>query len=120
MIGYLASPYSDPDPSVVEKRMEILCRVDAKLMARGIHTVSPLLKHFIILYESLPGDWAYWKEYSRKLLNIVDMVIVVCQPGWKESVGVQAELVIAKELGLPITYVNENGDVIEMEEDQPT
>lgn len=119
MIAYLASPYSDPDPAVIAHRMEILCKVDAKLMARGIHTVSPLLKHFIIQYESLPGDWAYWKDYSNNLLHVVDMVIVVCQPGWRQSVGVLAEIEIANKLNLLITYVNENGDIID-KEDEPT
>jgi hypothetical protein len=112
MIAYLASPYSDSNPEVVAHRMIVFGRVDAELMSRGIHTVSPLLKHFVLHHCALPNSWAYWQEYSEKLMRLVDQLIVICQPGWKESVGTQAEIELALELGIPIIYVNEVGSIL--------
>ena len=110
-LSYLAAPYSDPDPLVVADRMERLCKADAKLMKKGIFTVSPLLKHFIIQHEQLPGDWEYWRDYSAALLCGVDRVYVLMLPGWKESIGVSAEIRLATDVGIPILYINELGDV---------
>ena len=110
-LSYLAAPYSHPDKSVVEKRMETLCKVDALLMQRGIYTVSPLLKHFIVHYTDLPTDWNYWKGYSDTVMCAVDRVIIVMMDGWEESVGVQAEIKMANHLGIKVEYVNENGGI---------
>jgi hypothetical protein len=109
---YLAMPYSHKDPAVIERRMEIFCRVDAFLMKSGIHTVSPVSKHFMLSYEALPGDYNYWGTYSRKLMQRCDGVYVICIDGWKESVGVQDEIALAKQLNLPIIMVDEQGNVI--------
>jgi hypothetical protein len=56
---YLAAPYSDPNPAVVDDRIKRVCVVDSLLMSRGLFTVTPLLKHFILGYSKLPNDWAY-------------------------------------------------------------
>jgi hypothetical protein len=105
-------PYSHKDPAVIERRMENFCRVDAFLMKSGIHTVSPVSKHFMLSYEALPGDYNYWGTYSRKLMQRCDGVYVICIDGWKESVGVQDEIALAKQLNLPIIMVDEQGNVI--------
>jgi hypothetical protein len=112
-IAYLAAPYSHHDKSVVEQRMSVLCNVDAMLMERGIHTVTPLSKHFILNYRDLPGDWAYWGEYSKKLLARCDSMYVLMLKGWRESTGVQAEINIAKELNIPIVFITEAGEILE-------
>jgi hypothetical protein len=65
MIVYLAAPYSHPDKQVVEERIAAFCKIDGELCAKGIFTVSPLLKHLTLQYTSLPSDWAYWKVKER-------------------------------------------------------
>ena len=111
-LSYLAAPYSDPSIDVVEKRMEKLCKVDAILMKQGIFTVSPLLKHFIVRHADLPTDYKFWKDYSDTLLCAVDQLIVLMLDGWKESIGVTAEIKLAKDLGIPVVYVDEDGNFV--------
>ncbi len=41
------------------------------------------------------------------MLSICDRMIVLCQRGWKESVGVQAEIKLAEEFGMPIEYMEQ-------------
>ena len=106
---YLAAPYSHPDPAVVEKRMEIYSRVDAKLIKDGFYTMSPLSKHWILKYEKLPGDWEFWQGYGTAMLAKCDIMCVIIMAGWSESAGVMAELKLARELGLEVMYVDEQG-----------
>lgn len=103
---YLAGPYSDPDPKVVESRIAEFCRCDAELNKHGAFTVSPLLKHLVLQHSDLPGDWAYWKEYSIALLKQCEKMIILEIPGWSESVGVQAEINLCSDMGIPVEYVD--------------
>jgi hypothetical protein len=102
-IFYLAAPYSGSEEEV-ENRMRQLCIADAVLMKNGIFTMSPLMKHFIINYESLPGDWNYWKNYSEVLLSKADGMIVLKLDGWEQSTGVQAEIEICKKNNILIFF----------------
>jgi hypothetical protein len=110
VFAYLAAPYSHPDPEIVEQRMEIYCRVDAKLIKQGINTISPLAKHFVIKYEDIPGDWKYWQNYGTGMVRLCAQIYVICMDGWKESTGVRAEIELAKSLGMPVIYINELGE----------
>ncbi len=109
-IYYLAAPYSHSDKAIVEKRIETICKVDAMLMKKGIFTVSPLMKHFILPHADLPSDYSFWKNYSDALLVGVDGMIVIMIDGWDTSIGVAGELELAADLGIPIRYINENGE----------
>lgn len=109
---YLAAPYSHPDPAVIAQRMETFCRIDAKLIVDGKFTVSPLSKHFILSYEKLSGSWEYWQDYCRAMLRMCGKMIVICMPGWKESIGLQEEIKLAEQLHIPISYVDELGLLI--------
>lgn len=111
-LSYLAAPYSHPNRDVVEKRMEKLCKIDAKLMKQGIFTISPLLKHFIARHADLPTDYKFWKDYSDTLLCTVDQMIVVKMAEWEESIGVTAEIRMATDLGIPVVYVDEDGNFV--------
>ena len=111
-LSYLAAPYTDVDKAVVEERIKKVCIADANLMRAGIFTTSPLLKHLILQHADLPSSFEYWRDYSMTLLCTVDQVIVLMLPGWEESVGVTAEIKMAKYLDLPIRYVTEDGDFV--------
>lgn len=93
---YLAAPYSHPDPDVIQQRMRLLCEADALLIESGVYTVTPLSKHFILGYRSLPGDWAYWGDYCRSLLPRCDAMVLITMPGWDSSEGVCGELELAR------------------------
>ena len=48
----------------------------------------------------------FWARYDRSVLARCDAVAVLTLDGWEDSVGVQAELAIAGELGLLVRYVS--------------
>lgn len=102
---YLASPYSHTDPEIREKRFRNVCIAAARLI-RAEHVVfSPIAHGHPIAEHGLPSDWQYWERHDREQLKRCDEVVVLMLDGWRESVGVQAEIRIAGELGKPVWYV---------------
>jgi hypothetical protein len=109
-LAYIALPYSG-NPDETEDRVKKMAIFDAVCMNNGMFAVSPVYKHLMRKYDViLPGNWAYWKEYSEVLLSKCNLLIVMCIPGWRESEGVQAEIKIAEGLRIRIFYVAEVGD----------
>lgn len=75
-------------------------------MSQGMHIFSPISHtHPIAVAGGLPLDWDYWQEYDRAILSACGKMIVLMLDGWKESKGIAAEIVLAKELGIPVEFV---------------
>jgi len=103
---YLASPYSHPDSDMRHRRFLLACRAAARLMHQGHHVFSPIAHtHPIAEAGELPKGWDWWEAFDRAFFEICDSMVVLTLPGWEESRGVQAEIAIARELGLPITLM---------------
>lgn len=108
---YLASPYSHPDPTVREERFRAICVVTAKLMRAGHHIYSPIAAtHPVAVVGDLPKGFDYWGEYDRWFVSRVDAVWVLMLDGWKDSVGVTAEVQMARDLNIPVKYLTVEGD----------
>ncbi len=109
-LTYLASPYSHPDPAIREGRYRAACAVAAILSARGDLVFSPVAHgHGIGLSGRLPVAWEYWQRLDLRMLASCDSLTVLCVAGWRESVGVAAEIAFARELGLPVLLVDPCG-----------
>jgi nucleoside 2-deoxyribosyltransferase len=103
---YLASPYSHPDATIREARFQAACRAAAALIRAGHAVYSPIAHSHPIAAYGLPTDWSYWERDARLHLKTRAEVVVLTLDGWRESVGVAAELAIAAELGLPVRYLS--------------
>jgi len=119
---FLSAPYTHKADDaaevqrVVSERVAIVCEIDAKLMRRGLHTVSPLYKHLLVQHDAqMPSDWDYWKDYSLNLIDRCDALYVVMLDGWEASTGVQAEIKYAREHKVQIVYLNAKGDLVRSE-----
>jgi hypothetical protein len=107
---YLASPYSHKDPVVKELRFRSAARIGAKMMAAGKYIFSPISHtHPIALAGKLPGEWQFWEGYDRVMIKCCQRLTVAKIDGWETSTGVQAEIKIANELGIPVDYVESDG-----------
>lgn len=90
---YLASPYSHPDPDVVDARYVKTLIVAAGLMRKRRWVFSPIVHcHQMMTLLSMPSDFEYWREYNYHMLIRADDLMVLTLPGWTNSRGVQAEL----------------------------
>ena len=102
---YLASPYSDFDPAIRLQRFQAACKATAELMNEGVRIFSPIAHtHPIAMAGDLPLGWDFWEQYDREMIAVCDELIVLCLDGFEDSRGVQAEIAIAKELGIPVSY----------------
>ncbi len=101
---YLASPYSHADQSVRECRFHAACCAAARLIREGHTVFSPIVHSHPLTKHGLPGDWDFWNGQSREQLMRCDELVVLTLDGWEESAGVQAEIGIAEELGMPVRY----------------
>jgi nucleoside 2-deoxyribosyltransferase len=101
---YLASPYSDPQQSIVDFRVAETRRFAAWLWREGFEPISPILHwHEAATLHSLPTDADTWMEWNRALIRRCDAVHLLCLPNWQQSKGVAMELEWACVIGLHVT-----------------
>ncbi len=81
-------------------------------MAGGFLVFSPISHtHPIAEAGDLPKGWEFWESYDRTFLEWCDRLHVLKLPGWRESIGVAAEIQIAGQLGKPVFYHSVHGAI---------
>ena len=117
---YLASPYSSPDEGVCEERFIKACHAAGELMREGIFVYSPIAHtHPIAKFtEGLPTGWDFWEKYDEAMISRCAEVWVLTLPGWSESVGVRAEIEIARRLRIPVRFVESAAAAIAAEREE--
>jgi hypothetical protein len=107
-VYYFASPYSSPDPEVIESRYAEQGRLVAHLIKEhGLLIVNPIeMCHNLSKRYGLPGGYEYWKSRDRKLISLSDGIIVAQMDGWEESIGVTDEIRYANLLGKPVFTID--------------
>ncbi len=108
---YLACPYTHPDPAVRESRYRAVTEMAAMLMASKQRLIYSPISHSHGMEEfGLPIEYDFWRRHARWLIERCDAVWVYCIDGWRESVGVAAEIAAAEEFGKPVCYLGGCGD----------
>lgn len=106
---YLSTPYSHDDPSVQEERYILAAEVLRWYLNRGHLAFSPIASSHTLDVRGIRPQQG-WLEWDIALLNTLDpshlTVVVVKLDGWRESVGVQAEIDWATERMVRIEYVD--------------
>lgn len=96
---YLAVPYTHTDEKVVLERFDRVNRAAANLFASGVWCFSPIshthpIKHTHI---ALPAEFKFYADYDFRMIDHCDELWVLTLDGWKESIGVTAEIDYAKK-----------------------
>ena len=102
---YLAAPYSDPDPTVVQERMEQVYYYLSRFIIAGEHVLTPLAMHEPVIRYEMDGAYSFWSTYCLDLLKRCDSMVVLKLKGWETSRGVQAEIDFCKDNHIPVSYV---------------
>lgn len=90
----------------MEQRFHEICVIAGRLMLSGLVVFCPIAQgHPIAVRSELPTDWDYWKQFCHEFIAASSKVMVAMMNGWQESRGVAAEVEIAKELGIPVEYL---------------
>jgi Domain of unknown function (DUF1937) len=102
---YLASPYSHPSADVRQQRFEAVCYHAATMMREGLMIFSPIAHmHSIAVFDDLPKDFTFYATWNELMISRCDELYVLMLDGWRESIGVTAEIEIARRLEKPISY----------------
>ena len=114
---YLATPYSHKDLSVRIDRFNKINVIAAKLIKKGYVVFSPISHSHPIEQTGRLGetDWAFWKAQDEPLVDWCDQIWIVTMDGWIDSVGVQCELEMAFDKGIPVRFLNP-GDIDKVEQ----
>jgi hypothetical protein len=97
---YLASPYTHPDPHVMDLRYHMALRALGWLMKRKIWTYSPIVHcHELARLHGLPRDANYWREYNLAMLDRASGMFVLRIDGIEQSNGVAGEIQRAQDTG---------------------
>lgn len=107
---YLASPYSHPDAAVREARFDAACRATAISLRVGHFVYSPIAHtHPLAVKYELPSDWKFWAAFDEAMISRCDRLWVLEIDGWRESVGVTAEIEIARRIGIRVDWLRPDG-----------
>jgi hypothetical protein len=105
---YLASPYSHDDPSVQFTRFIENSEVAARLFQEGVIVFAPIIQspcmsHYGNLKDT---DWDTWARFDKAIIAQSKGIYVINLPGWRESVGVTAEMHYARLKGIPCYLID--------------
>ncbi len=101
---YLASPYSTGDKFIRADRYRAAVRATAALMDAGEVVFCPVAYGHSFeqrLGRGFPHD--YWMRWSRAMLANASRLYVLTIDGWAESRGVEIEVRLAVDLGIPVS-----------------
>jgi hypothetical protein len=105
---YLASPYTHASKKVMYERFEKVLRLTAYLIRKGNFVFSPIAYgHVMAGKYKMPTDWKYWLNFDEKFISKCDKLMVFKIRGWDKSLGVQAEIKIAKKYKIPVEYIED-------------
>ena len=113
---FLAQPYTDKDPKVMEERYEFVLKflhVYHKPEYR-LYFSPIVMCHNVAVRYDLPRDFEYWKLHNRIFMDSAIGMEVLCIDGWDKSVGVRGELEYMITKGKPIilSYFTDNHDPV--------
>lgn len=105
---YLAAPFTHKDQWVKSLRNLIITTIGAKLISEGYHIFSPITEsaEYVKFFDNITTDWEFWQEHDCLMLDRCDQLWVLTLKGWKESIGVTAEIEYAKQKNKLIRYIN--------------
>lgn len=90
---FIACPYSDPNPEIVEQRFNQCTEVAAKLSLAGYAVYSQItMTHPINVVVSKQGKKISWTPIDEAYMARCDELIVLTLPGWDKSSGVAGEI----------------------------
>lgn len=103
---YVASPYSNFDPLLVETNFRMVTQYVADRVKNGEIMISPITYgHTLLQYSEMPGDWSFWTVFCLSLLDKCDCMRILMLPDWEKSVGIQEEIKYADSKKIKIEYV---------------
>lgn len=114
---YLASPYTILDTDGLSeqaiknrrtRRFNEVCKKAAQLMEGGELVFCPIAHSHPIEVHGMETvhDGDFWLKQDFALLQFAKKLVVFKMDGWEQSNGVRREIEFAKELNIPVEYID--------------
>lgn len=104
---YVASPYYHPEAKVREHRAKLVTNFVYHALKEKYVVFSPIMYlHDLAVARDLPKDAEFWKGFNVSMIRRAEGMFVLRMIGWETSRGVQHEISLAREINLPITWVD--------------
>ena len=105
-IFYIAVPYTHPNPNISDLRFRMVTEFCARQSRLGVVVFSPITHSHELAKYGTPSVWEFWKQIDVEFLRRSSFLIILMLDGWRDSVGVQAEIKLAQDLDVPFMYLN--------------
>ena len=117
---YLATPYSYRSKIpflgklVMAWRNRVVTKTAARIMKRGENVFSPIThSHYIATIGNLPPlAHEFWLRLDKWYVDRADLIYVLNQKGWEDSIGVQREIGWGIEQEKQVYLIDRSGSVI--------
>lgn len=117
---YLATPYSHPDPSVRLDRYKEAVKFLRWCLWRRDWAYAPIVHtHDAALGGGLPYEYEFWHDYNTEMITLSRGIFILTISGWRESRGIAAEVLLAEQIGRPVTYFGKSSDMYVPLEQKP-
>jgi hypothetical protein len=91
---------------VRDARYTATMKAVANLLLLKTWVYSPIVHcHPLSLNYSLPPEFEYWQEYAFVMISRARKLLVLQLDGWKESVGIRAEMQHAHKCFIPVEFI---------------
>ena len=79
-------------------------------MQAGHFVYCPIVNtHPIAVARALPVEFEWWEAFNRSFIVASEGIVVAEMDGWKSSRGVQHEIMLGREFGMPIWLMSREG-----------
>jgi hypothetical protein len=115
-LTYIAQPYSHKSKVVQVRRLGIAVQFVDQILHEepNVLPFSPICCGYpVSLYSDRPASFDGWRTFNMGMLSRCDSMRILAVPGWKNSVGLSAELDFAMVRGIPRTYWTYINDRVE-------
>lgn len=104
---FISLPYGSDNPKIIIQRVHIAKMYFKSILDAGDCPVCPIVTgHQLVEEFGIMGNYETWGNYCEKELITCDEMHVLTLKGWRDSVGVAAEIKEAEFHNIPIVCTN--------------
>jgi len=93
----------------MQQRYEAVCKFCYLATKNNYQVLSPIVHwHPIAVKYGLPRDADFWRRWNSRVLRASTTLWALTIEGYKESIGLNREIAIAKALSIYWCYMNPN------------
>lgn len=114
---YLGSPYTHADNKIRKKRAEIVSKAAMYFIENGVMVYCPIAESIELAKHSTFTNttWEFWREKDLTILNLCKELYICSIDGWKDSIGLRAEIkyAIKNDIKISLVVLNETTQEVE-------